>query len=183
MMKRLFYIVVLLWITVCLAALLLCADTADATYTTTILEEQEDDGSLPGDDIPAREPVVFEEDENQRIEDALLSRARIIEECTITYYCAEQYEHICGTGDGITATGSYVTPYVSCAVDPSVIPYGSTVIVDYGDGELHYYVADDCGGAIKGNKIDLCVETHQEALDEGIKTATVYWVEEFYEND
>ena len=137
MMKRLFYIVVLICVMVCMAALLLCTETADATYKPNIMTEKDDDGHLPGDDIPAREPVVIEDYENEMIEDALLIRANIIEDCTITYYCAEKYAHICGTGDGLTATGSYVTPYVSCAVDPSVIPYGSTVIVDYGDGEPH----------------------------------------------
>lgn len=124
---------------------------------------------------PQDEP---EEAENDLIEAALLSRAHVIEECEITHYCAERYPHICGTGDGLTATGTKVTPYVSCAVDPRYIPYGSTVMVDFGDGDLHYYVADDCGGAIKGNHIDLCVSTHAEANNLGTKTATVYWCKE-----
>lgn len=128
--------------------------------------------------ITAREPEIVEYDENQLIEDALMARANIIEDCTITYYCAERRPHICGTGNGITATGTKVTAGVSCAVDPRYIPYGSTVMVDFGDGELHYYTADDCGGAIKGNHIDLCVATHELALLLGTTTATVYWVEE-----
>lgn len=141
-------------------------------------------GRMIGDDTPAVERCFMTDDEinedyeNFWIEAALLSRAHVIEECEITHYCAEQYTHICGTGDGLTATGTKVTPYVSCAVDPRYIPYGSTVIVDFGDGELHYYVADDCGGAIKGNHIDLCVSTHAEANRLGTKTATVYWCEE-----
>ncbi|MBD5154316.1 MAG: hypothetical protein HDT15_04375, partial [Oscillibacter sp.] len=47
--------------------------------------------------------------------------------CTITYYCCEPYEHICGNGDGITATGLPVSPGM-VAVDPEVIPLGSTVV-------------------------------------------------------
>lgn len=92
-----------------------------------------------------------------------------IGECTITYYCCEAYEHICGTGTGLTATGIPVAPGM-VAVDPDVIPLGSTVII-----EGREYLAADTGGAIKGNRIDIAVETHQEALELGIRTATV-WV-------
>lgn len=99
----------------------------------------------------------------------------VIEDCTVTYYCAERYPHICGTGDGITATGDAVMPGVTCAVDPSVIPYGSIVSVDYGDGVLHEYVAQDAGAWIDGSHIDICVKSHTEALELGRKTATVYW--------
>ena len=67
-------------------------------------------------------------------------------------------------------------PYVSVAVDPSVIQLGADVLVDYGDGEIYYYRADDTGP--KGNHIDLCVSSHEEALRLGVQTATVYWVED-----
>lgn len=120
---------------------------------------------------PVEEP---EEAENERIEAALLARAHAIEDVTVTHYdcCVE----CCGKDDGITASGVLATPGVTVAVDPSVIPLGSDVLVDYGDGEIHYYRADDTGGAVKGNHIDLCVATHEEALQLGRQTATVYWV-------
>lgn len=138
--------------------------------------EVEEDGRLPGDDVPATECCYLTE--NELIENALLAKASVIEDCTVSYYCCEKYEHICGTGDGITFTGTEVYPGRTCAVDPSVIPLGSTVMVDYGDGEIHYYVAEDIGGAINGNHIDIAVATHDEALEMGIRTATVYWTEE-----
>ena len=47
--------------------------------------------------------------------------------------------------------------------------------MDYGDGELHYYRADDTGSGVGGNHIDLCVGSHQEALDLGVRVADVYW--------
>lgn len=96
----------------------------------------------------------------------------------ITFYCTEKRKHICGTGDGITASGTEVTPYYSVAVDPKVIPLGSTVYVDFGDGVIHRFRAEDTGGAVKGNHIDIAVEGHREALELGIKTATVWWIKE-----
>ena len=120
---------------------------------------------------PVEEP---EEAENERIEAALLARANVIEDCVVTHYdCCVQ---CCGKDDGITASGVKATPGVTVAVDPTVIPLGSDVLVDYGDGELYYYRADDTGGAVKGNHIDLCVGSHEEALQLGRRTATVYWV-------
>lgn len=92
-----------------------------------------------------------------------------IGECTVTYYCCEAYEHVCGDGDGLTATGIPVTPGV-VAVDPEVIPLGSTVIID---GQA--YLAADTGGAVRGNHVDIAVDTHQEALELGTRTAEV-WV-------
>ena len=124
---------------------------------------------------PAIEPQ--EDAENEQIEAALLSRSTAIESCTITFYCAEQYPHICGTGDGIAYDGTPVIPWATCAVDPDVIPLGSTILVDLGDGEgLRYFRANDTG--VQGNHIDISVPTHDEALRLGIQTSTVYWCEE-----
>ena len=92
-----------------------------------------------------------------------------IGECTVTYYCCEPYAHVCGDGDGLTATGLPVTPGV-VAVDPEVIPLGSTVIID---GQA--YLAADTGGAVRGNHVDIAVATHQEADALGTTTAEV-WV-------
>lgn len=127
---------------------------------------------------PVEEP---EEAENDLIEAALLARANVIEDVIVTHYdcCVE----CCGKDDGITASGVLATPGVTVAVDPSVIPLGSDVLVDYGDGEIHYYRADDVGGAVKGNHIDLCVTSHTEAEQMGRRMATVYWVEPESDHD
>lgn len=90
----------------------------------------------------------------------------------ITYYCCEPYEHICGDGDGLTATGIPVAPGI-VAVDPEVIPYGTTVVID---GEE--YLAADCGGGIKGDRIDIAVPTHQEALELGVQYKEVWMIDE-----
>ena len=120
-----------------------------------------DNGRLSGDDTPAQEPLR-------------LDQAHVLENVTVTHYdcCVE----CCGKTDGITASGTHATPYSTVAVDPSVVPLGADVLVDYGDGELQYYRADDTGSGVKGNHIDLCVASHEEALRLGRRTATVYWV-------
>ena len=141
-----------------------------------------EDGSLPGDDTPATTRCYLtgeemEAAENELIEAALLARSHRLEDVTITFYCCEERPHICGTGSGITASGRRVTPYVSCAVDPDVIPLGSTIMVEY-NGGMVYLRADDTGTAVKGNHIDIAVKGHSEALSLGVQTADIWWCEE-----
>lgn len=94
--------------------------------------------------------------------------------CKVTAYCKENYPHICNNGDSsTTATGTVPTAGRTVAVDPSVIPYGSEVIIS---GHSNTYIAEDCGGAIKGNRVDICFDTHQEALNFGIQYLEVSYV-------
>ena len=86
----------------------------------------------------------------------------------ISHYCCEPYKHICGDGNGLTRTGVLVHPGL-ISVDPSIIPLGSIVMIDGTE-----YIAEDTGGMIKGNKIDMAVETHREALELGVYWADVY---------
>ena len=139
-------------------------------------------GAEPTDELPesVEPPVVAPvvQPIQEPKEETPQPSAHKILDCEITYYCCELYPHICGTGDGLTASGAPVTAGVSCAVDPGLIPLGSTVWVDYGDGELHKYIAQDVGAWVVGGHIDLAVATHDEALQMGRRTATVYWKED-----
>lgn len=105
---------------------------------------------------------VIERDEPE------LEKLEYLGEFKATYYCCEQRPHICGSGDGLTATGVPVAPGI-VAVDPAVIPLGSTVVIDGAE-----YLAADTGGLIKGNRIDIAVPTHAEALDLGVRTVEVW---------
>lgn len=81
----------------------------------------------------------------------------------LTAYCP--CSKCCGKwANGITATGVTARANHTIAVDPRVIPYGSTVYIE----GLGTYVAEDCGGAIKGNRIDIFYNTHSEALNSGV---------------
>lgn len=88
----------------------------------------------------------------------------------ITYYCAEKREHICGTGSGITATGTQVTPGRTIAVDPKIIPYGTQVYIE-GHG---WCTAEDCGSSVKGKHIDIAVQDHSAALNMGTSQEEVW---------
>lgn len=73
---------------------------------------------------------------------------------------------------GVTATGIDLRANPNkrvIAVDPSVIPLGTTVWVEgYGVA-----IAGDTGGAIRGNKIDVHVPTVAEAIQWGRRNVTV----------
>ena len=87
----------------------------------------------------------------------------------LTYYCA--CEICCDVETGITATGTPVVEGRTIAVDPSVIPYGTQVIING-----HVFTAEDCGGSVRGNHIDIYVNDHQTALELGRGQAEVYLV-------
>lgn len=85
----------------------------------------------------------------------------------ITHYCPGR---CCNGGYTGTALGTTLRPWHTAAVDPKVIPLGSTIHVE-GYGDL---VAEDTGGAIKGNRIDICVPSHKEAMSMGVVYKEVY---------
>lgn len=82
-----------------------------------------------------------------------------------------------GVWAGQTATGR-APVYGVVAVDPSVIPLNSKLYVESADGGKSWIygfaVAGDTGGAIKGNKIDLCYHTLSQCYQFGRRDAIVY---------
>lgn len=92
-------------------------------------------------------------------------------EFTISHYCS--CKSCCGKSDGITASGTVATPERTVAVDSNVIPIGTVLYING-----IYYIAEDTGGAIKGNRIDIFCSTHEEALQKGIYNTVVYEVVE-----
>lgn len=77
-------------------------------------------------------------------------------------------------GSSTTASGTYVrrsaSGYSTIAVDPRVIPLGTKLYVEgYG-----YAIAEDTGGAIKGNIIDLYFSSSSECNNWGVRYVNVY---------
>lgn len=93
-----------------------------------------------------------------------------------TFYYTDQFivETTAYTWTGYrTATGT-VPKVGTIAVDPSVIPLGTKVyIVGYG-----FATAEDTGGAVKGNIVDLYMDTEDECIQWGRRDAVIYLLAE-----
>ena len=70
----------------------------------------------------------------------------------------------------MTSTGVVPRQGRTIAVDTKVIPYGSVVHIK-GLGE---FIAEDCGGAIKGNSIDIYFDVHSDTEKFGVQYREVY---------
>lgn len=96
-------------------------------------------------------------------------RYRAVYEMQATAYTP----YLDGSGSGMTATGIPARRGV-VAVDPNIIPLGSQLYIPgYG-----HAVAADTGGSIYGHKIDVCIDTYQEAISFGRRQVTVYLLDD-----
>ena len=94
--------------------------------------------------------------------------------CTATAYTSSPDE-TWPYSDGKTATGALCQVGV-VAVDPDVIPLKSKLYIETADGSFiyGYCVAEDTGGAIKGNRVDLVMNTKEECYNFGRRDVNVY---------
>jgi uncharacterized protein YabE (DUF348 family) len=103
----------------------------------------------------------------------ITSRGDVLRYSTVKTFEASAYTH---TG---RATKTGVMPRVGyIAVDPRIIPLYKTVYVEFPRGWEHlngYYKAMDTGGAIKGYKIDVFMDTERECLNFGRRSVKVYF--------
>lgn len=90
---------------------------------------------------------------------------------------ATAYTHTDAGCDFITSTGS-VVHWGTVAVDPRYIPYGTRMFIVASDGSYIYGIAEaeDCGGAIKGDRMDLYMPTFRQCIEFGRRTCTVYFL-------
>ena len=87
----------------------------------------------------------------------------------ITAYCS--CSKCCGKSTGRTASGTKATAGRTVAA-PSNFAFGTKLNIGG-----HIYTVEDRGGAIKGNKIDIYVSSHQAALQWGVRYLPVSVVE------
>ena len=73
--------------------------------------------------------------------------------------------------DPITSTGTKPIVGRTIAVDPKIIPYGTRVYIPQFD---RVFIAEDCGSAIKGHRIDIYMSTEAQCREWGIKTIDIY---------
>lgn len=145
--------------TVILIVVAILATSAQAVESSpeesSVVSEEYD----PAWDIPAMESAVCD--------DVFLG------EFTLTAYCPGRC--CCGKwASGYTATGTWATEGRTIAVDPDVIPYGSRVLLIFPNGTQRTYIAEDCGGGVNGNHIDVFFNDHQAARIFGVQSAMAY---------
>lgn len=110
---------------------------------------------------------IQEEEQNGDGYEPELEKSCIItlENVRITHYCP--CTKCCGQwANGITSTGRTAQAGHTVAVDPRIIPYGSTVTI-----RGHSYIAEDRGP--NGRVIDIFVDSHEEAIQLGTYITTV----------
>lgn len=87
-----------------------------------------------------------------------------------TAYC--DCEQCCPTGHNLTYSGTVPKANHTISADINIYPIGTRLMI--GDT---VYTVEDIGGNVSGNKLDIYFETHQQALNYGLKTVDVYMVE------
>lgn len=81
----------------------------------------------------------------------------------ITAYCASE------TGSSMTCSGKHAKSSHTIAADLNVFPLGTRLLI--GDT---VYTVEDCGGAVKGNKLDIYFDTYKECINWGVRHKDVY---------
>lgn len=116
-----------------------------------------------------------EGDSNKAVKPVSLGNFKLTAYCSCSLCCGKWANNrpIDENGNEIVygAIGERLKEGYSIAVDPTVIPYRTEVIING-----HTYKAQDCGGAIKGNRIDVYFEDHQAALNFGVQYVEVFVV-------
>lgn len=155
------------------------------TGRATAKQKQETPQELTGDPWMAVEAAhrpqttLFQHKDTAAEEESEAEVLQSLGEFRLTAYCS--CEICCGywatirpkdeNGNPIvyTASGTIAEQGRTVAVDPAVIPYGTEIIING-----HSYVAEDCGGAINGNDVDIYFADHEAAREFAVQYAEVF---------
>ena len=151
-----------LFIIACIVAVLIALIVRIGNHQPHISAEETELATESATEEPTELPDPKLSESSQTVEH--LGEFMLTAYCTCSK-CCEQY------ADGLTSTNVEAVPGRTIAVDPRVIPMGSTVYINGTE-----YTAEDTGGAIKGNRIDVLFPSHQEALEFGIQYADVSYI-------
>lgn len=99
-------------------------------------------------------------------------RTIAVEASFYTAYCPEGCTGRTATGIDVSKT-QYSGGRRIIAVDPSIIPLGTTGRLTLANGQSFAVIAADIGGAISGNKIDVLVASESEANRLGRQSAVL----------
>lgn len=107
----------------------------------------------------------------------LLPTGEKLDYTRVDYVRATAYTHSDPGCTSTTATGTKVH-HGTVAVDPRYIPYGTRMFIMASDGSYIYGLceAEDCGGDIKGDRVDLYLPNTEACMDFGRRRCTVYFL-------
>ena len=133
--------------------------------STTTSTQQSSSSNLVTDPVSAK-TVAYSS--SLLATDAIKNSSTALGNYKLTFYCPCE---LCnGVAGAKTASGTTPTEGRTIAVDSSVIPLGSRVYIEgYG-----VFIAEDTGGAIKDNKIDVFVSSHDRAYELGVQYANIF---------
>lgn len=160
-LKPRFYVITL---SVCLAV-----TTSAVMHIDAICSEKLESGEI----IKPAAVYAEEIEEPAEPEPVSLGEFKITHYCSCPACCGVWAENRPVDDNGMeivyTASGARAEAGKTIAVDPEVIPLGSAVIINGQE-----YIAQDTGGAIQGQRIDIYCGSHEEALQRGVIKAEVY---------
>lgn len=142
----------------------------ECTYSVTYINGKETERKLLGEKV-TKEPV----EKIVRVGTKTKDNFKPSSSAPASYKKVMTMNCTAYSAGGSTATGR-PAQWGVIAVDPKVIPLGTRVYVESVDGKFIYgnAIAADTGGAIKGNIIDICVNTRKEAYAFGRRPVRVY---------
>ncbi|GHU63947.1 hypothetical protein FACS189418_8180 [Clostridia bacterium] len=133
--------------------------------------------SLPGAELYRIDAYLVNNRDNPKLQNSLTysptgykgtATQKSLGTFTATAYCPCTQ---CSGKSKLTATGTVPKAKHTISVDPKVVPFGSKLLID---GVV--YTAEDRGGGVKGNHVDIFFNTHAEALRYGRKKVQVYLI-------
>lgn len=87
--------------------------------------------------------------------------------CTCSLCCAPEW-------NGLTYTETVPEEGRTVAVDPTVIPLGTKLLLGYEDGSYRELIAEDTGSGIQGNTLDVFINDHDRASEHGAQIVKVW---------
>jgi 3D (Asp-Asp-Asp) domain-containing protein len=154
--------------TITIIGFMCCEHESKRTIDGTIETKKEDKRTIETE-------IDKDGDTNQAIEPVSLGEFKLTAYCSCVKCCGKWALNrpVDKNGNEVVygAIGERLKEGYSIAVDPTVISYGTEVIING-----HTYKAQDCGGAIKGNRIDVYISDHNRALEFGVEYAEVFMV-------
>ena len=151
----------------CLGLMFIVCALGFYTYIDNFVQKNEEIIEIQPEEPIIEETPIIEEpqiEEEKEPEPIIISLGTY----KITAYCG--CAKCCGKTDGITASGTHVTAGRTVAAPPE-IPFGTQLMING-----HIYTVEDRGGAIKGNRIDIYFESHEEAERFGVQSIEVFKV-------